>query len=42
VAHCERKPASQRATWLEGLCRAHAPASDDAVAQHIAAAGFPE
>ncbi len=44
VAHCERKPASQRATWLEGLCRAHArhPAPDDAVEQHIAAAGFAE
>ena len=44
VAHCERKPASQRATWLEGLCRAHAPhpARDDAVEQHIAAAGFAE
>jgi hypothetical protein len=44
VAHCERKPASQRATWLEGLCRAHAahPAPDDAVAQHIAAAAFAE
>jgi hypothetical protein len=44
VAHCARKPASQRATWLEGTCRAHAAAapSDDAVAQHIAAAGFAE
>jgi hypothetical protein len=44
VAHCERKPASQRATWLEGLCRAHAahPAPDDAVARHIAAAPFAE
>jgi hypothetical protein len=44
IAHCERKPASQRATWLEGLCRAHAahPAPDDEVARHIAAAAFPE
>ena len=44
VAHCARKPASQRATWLEGTCRVHAAASpsDDAVAQHIAAAGFAE
>ncbi|HXY76649.1 MAG TPA: hypothetical protein VEH54_07045 [Steroidobacteraceae bacterium] len=43
-AHCERKPNSQRATWLEGLCRAHAaPApDDDAVAKHIAAAAFEE
>jgi hypothetical protein len=44
VRHCERKPDSQRATWLEGLCRAHAahPAPDDAVARHIAAARFSE
>ena len=44
VAHCERKPASQRATWLEGLCRAHAahPAPDNAVEQHILAAAFAE
>jgi hypothetical protein len=44
VAHCERKPDSQRATWLEGLCRAHGahPVPDDAVEQQIAAAGFTE
>ena len=44
VAHCQRKPDSQHATWLEGLCRAHAPhpAPDNAVEQHIAAAGFAE
>jgi hypothetical protein len=44
VAHCQRKPDSQRATWLEGLCRAHAPhpAPDNAVEQEIAAAGFSE
>jgi hypothetical protein len=35
---------SQRATWLEGLCRAHAPhpAPDNAVEHEIAAAGFSE
>lgn len=44
VAHCERKPDSQRATWLEGLCRAHGahPLADDAVERHIAAAAFAE
>ena len=44
IAHCERKPNSQRATWLEGLCRGHArePAPDGAVEQHIAAAAFAE
>jgi len=44
IAHCERKPDSQRATWLEGLCRAHAGhlADDHAVEKHIAAAAFPE
>jgi len=44
VAHCERKPDSQRATWLEGLCRAHAahPRPDSAVEQAIAAASFAE
>jgi hypothetical protein len=44
VAHCERKPDSQRATWLEGLCRAHAahPPPDDAVERHVAAAAFAE
>jgi hypothetical protein len=44
VAHCERKPDSQRATWLEGLCRAHAahPAPDNAVEQEIASAAFAE
>jgi hypothetical protein len=35
---------SQRATWLEGLCRAHAPhpAPDNSVEHEIAAAGFSE
>jgi hypothetical protein len=43
IAHCERKPNSQRATWLEGVCRAHSPAVEaDSVEQHIAAADFPE
>jgi hypothetical protein len=43
IAHCERKPESQRATWLEGLCRSHAPGVHaDSVEQRIAAANFPE
>lgn len=44
VAHCERKPDSQRATWLEGLCRAHSthPTADTLVEQRIAAADFAE
>jgi hypothetical protein len=43
IAHCERKPTSQRATWLESVCRAHAPSVEqDSVEQHIAAADFPE
>ena len=44
AAHCERKPNSQRATWLEGVCRAHGarPVPDTAVEQQIAAAGFAE
>ena len=38
IAHCERKPNSQRATWLEGLCRAHASGvAADSVEQRIAA-----
>jgi hypothetical protein len=42
VAHCERKPLSQRATWLEGLCRAHSGHAppDTAVEDRIAAAAF--
>ena len=43
ITHCERKPNSQRATWLEGVCRAHAPGVQaDSVEQHIAEADFPE
>jgi len=41
--HCRRKPTSQRATWLEGLCRAQAPAAwGDTVEQAIEAAPFAE
>jgi len=41
--HCRRKPTSQRATWLEGLCREQAPqAWGDSVQQAIDAAPFPE
>jgi hypothetical protein len=42
ISHCERKPNSQRATWLEGVCRAHAPVHADSVEQQIAEADFPE
>jgi hypothetical protein len=43
IAHCERKPGSQRGTWLEGVCRRHAPdKAADSVEQRIAAADFPE
>lgn len=43
IAHCERKPNSQRGTWLEGVCRRHVPGVEaDSVEQHIAAANFPE
>jgi len=43
AAHCERKPRAQRATWLEGFCRAHAthPPLDGTQAA-IAAAPFPD
>ena len=41
--HCRRKPTSQRATWLEGLCRAQAPGAwGDTVVQAIEAAPFQE
>jgi hypothetical protein len=41
--HCRRKPTSQRATWLEGLCREQAPqAWGETVEQGIEAAQFPE
>jgi hypothetical protein len=43
VAHCERKPNSQRGSWLEGLCRKHVPAVEaDSVEERIAAADFAE
>jgi hypothetical protein len=43
IAHCERKPNSQRGTWLEGVCRRHVPAVEaDSVEERIAAANFPE
>ena len=43
IDHCRRKPASQRGTWLEGLCREQVPgAFADTVEQDIAAAPFSE
>jgi hypothetical protein len=43
VAQCQRKPLSQRGTWLEGLCRQTAPAAwTDSVPAEIAAAPFAE
>jgi hypothetical protein len=44
IAHCQRKPDSQHATWLEGLCSAHAHATrpPQAVEQAIMAAPFSE
>jgi hypothetical protein len=41
--HCRRKPTSQRATWLEGLCREQAPGAwADTVQRAIEAAPFQE
>jgi hypothetical protein len=43
VDHCRRKPTSQRATWLEGLCRDTVPAAwSDTTQKEIAAAPFTE
>jgi len=43
IAHCERKPNSQHGTWLEGVCRRHAPGwRSDTVEDDIANALFPE
>ena len=44
IGHCQRKPDSQHATWLEGLCAAHARGTraPQAVEQAIAAAPFSE
>lgn len=41
IDHCQHKPLSQRATWLEGLCREHAPAAwTDTVEHEITDAPF--
>ncbi len=44
IGHCQRKPDSQAATWLEGLCGAHAHGArrPQAVEEAIAAAPFSE
>jgi hypothetical protein len=43
IDHCRRKPVSQRGTWLEGLCREHAPSAwTETTEQEIANARFPE
>ena len=44
IAHCQRKPDSQHATWLEGLCATHAHGRQgrQEVEQAIAAAPFSE
>jgi HD domain len=43
IDHCHRKPTSQRATWLEDLCRAQAPGAwGDTVERAIQAAPFSE
>jgi hypothetical protein len=43
IDHCRRKPTSQRATWLEGLCRETVPAAwTDTTEKEIAAAAFTE
>jgi hypothetical protein len=43
VAHCKRKPTSQRGTWLEGLCREQVPSAwGDTVESEIASAPFTE
>jgi hypothetical protein len=44
IEHCQRKPDSQQATWLEGLCRAHAHGArrPQALEEAIAAAPFSE
>lgn len=43
IAHCKRKPTSQRGTWLEGLCRQQRPdAWTDTVENEIAKSGFSE
>lgn len=43
IDHCKRKPISQRATWLEGLCREQVPSAwSDSTEQEIANAPFAE
>jgi hypothetical protein len=44
IEHCQRKPDSQHATWLESVCRAHVPgrSGEHAVEEAIAAAPFAE
>jgi hypothetical protein len=44
IAHCLRKPDSRHGTWLESLCREHAPhpPPTGAVEREIAAAPFKE
>ena len=43
IDHCNRKPLSQRGTWLEGLCREQVPSAwGQTVQEGIAKAPFPE
>jgi hypothetical protein len=43
VAHCKRKPTSQRGTWLEGLCREQVPSAwGDTVENEVSVAPFVE
>jgi len=43
ICHCQRKPLSQRGTWLEGLCREQVPSAwSNTLDQEIAAAPFTE
>jgi hypothetical protein len=43
IDHCKRKPISQRATWLEGLCREQVPGAwNDTVEKEIMAAPYNE
>lgn len=43
IDHCKRKPTSQRATWLEGLCREQVPSAwTDTTEREIASAKFAE
>jgi hypothetical protein len=43
VDHCKRKPQSQRATWLEGLCREQVPSAwTETIEREIADAPFTE